>query len=205
MYRLHEAQVTGQTLVWDKPDLVYYIGPDTVLRDSTITIAVPAARLVITRTKFFNCTIRVKRQLNNFPFDGTYFEGCTLRGRYSGCDFGRRIEREDSGISYFSEAGIVDTDLSAARLDGCRFLDCDLSTLRLPLWPCFTVCNPDELLEQALKLPWPGKTRIIPETWEEPPPRTVAVTDDARIICKQFGVSEEELKAVVSRIPGVIM
>jgi hypothetical protein len=106
---------------------------------------------------------------------------------------------------YWSEAGIVDTDLSAARLDGCRFVNCDLSTLRLPLWPCFTVCDPEEVREQALQLSWPGQTRFIPEIWNIQPPKTVALTYDARRVCKEEDATEAELRAVLAQLPGVIM
>jgi hypothetical protein len=51
----------------------------------------------------------------------------------------------------------------------------------------------------------PGTSRIIPGTWRDQPLKTVAATYDARSICKEFGATEAELKAVLAQLPGVIM
>jgi len=208
MYRFHEVLIENQHVVWDDRSEVYFIGPDSEFRDSKIDVAISAQGWLLTRTRFIGCTIHVKRELKNFSFCHAYIEKCRLRGRFTGCDFGLQIEppRDDSeGPLYYPAAGIVDTDLSMARLDGCRFINCDLSTLKLPRWPCFTVTDPRAVREQALQLPWPGDSHLIPHGWRNDPPGTVAVTDDARRVCKRHGGTEDELKAVVSRIPGVIM
>jgi hypothetical protein len=203
MYRFHEVHIVNQHLVWDDRSEIYYVGPDSEFRDSRIDIGISAAAWVLTKTRLINCDIRVKRQLTSFGFDGAYLERCRLRGRFVGCDFGRRDDHADFP-SFFPEAGIVDTDLSAARLDGCRFISCDLSTLKLPRWPFFTIREPEQVREQALKLPWPGSSHLILGSGDDPP-GTVAYTDDARQICKQFDVTEAELRAVVEQIPGVIL
>jgi len=208
MYRFHEVHIENQHVIWDDRSQPYFIGPDSEFRNSKIDVAISAKGWILTRTRFIGCTIHVKRELKNFSFCDAYLENCRLRGRFTGCEFGLRIEkdREDGEPPlYYPAAGIVDTDLSAARLDGCRFVNCDLSTLKLPRWPCFTVPDPEAVREQALELPWPGDSRIIPGVWRNQPEKTVASTWDARRVCKRYGATEEELKAVVSRIPGVIM
>jgi hypothetical protein len=202
--KFRNVHIKNEHIVLGDRPIVQFLGPNAVFEDSRIDIDVSARGFSILFTRFLNCTIHFKRQLNNFPFKGAYFERCRIKGRLSGCDFGRRDD-ETHFSTYFPEAGIVDTDLSAARLDACRFLNCDLSTLRLPLWPCFTFCDPEQVQAQALQLPWPGRTRIIPELWNEQPSKTVALTYDARRVCKQYGVTEAELKAVLAQLPGVIM
>lgn len=204
MHRLHNVNITNQHLVWNDRKNIYYVGYDSVFRNCRIDIDVSARSLVVVRTRFIDCTIRVKRQLNNFPFDGAYFENCQLKGRFGGVDFGRNDS--DAGCSsFFPEAGIVATDLSAARLDACRFLNCDLSTLKLPRWPCFTLCDLDTVRERALKLPWPGRTSFVLSEPGADPPGTVAVSWDARECCQQLGGTEAELKAVVEQVPGAIL
>lgn len=200
-----DVHIKDEHIVLDVRPEVCFLGPNAVFESSRIDINISARGLSIVDAKFINCMIRVKRQLNNFRFHKAYFEKCQFRGRFSGCDFGRRIDDDPPGFLYSPEAGIVDCDLSAAKLDFCRFINCDLSTLRLPLWPFFTVRDPEELQEQALKLPWPGKTRIIPESWCDKPPKTVAITYDAQRVCKEEGATESELKAVLAQLPGVIM
>ena len=198
------VHITNQHVVLYHPKWCVRVGPDAEFRDCRIDVQMSARGLILVRTRFIDCTIHFKRPLNNFPFTGAYFERCRIKGRLRGCEFGRRDDYANLP-SFFPEAGIVDTDLSAAKLDGCRFMNCDLSTLRLPLWPCFTVPNHEAVREQALRLPWHGRTYIIPDCWEQEPPGTVAITEDARSICKRFGGTEAELRTVVEQIPGVIM
>ena len=202
-HQFQGVHITNQHLVWHHPKWCVSVA-DAAFRDCRIDVQMSARGLILVRTRFIDCTIHFKRPLNNFPFTGAYFEHCRIKGRLRGCDFGRRDDY--AGLpSFYAEAGIVDTDLSAAKLDGCRFMNCDLSTLRLPLWPCFTVLDPEAVREQVLRLPWPGRTRTIPTIWDQQPPGTVALTWDARSNCKRYGVTEAELRAVVEQIPGVIM
>ena len=204
MHRLHNVNITGEHLVWNDRENIYYIGPDSIFRDSYIDIAVSARGLILVRTRFINCTIRIRRQLTDFPLHSAYFENCHLKGCFSGCDFGRN-EAYANLSSYYPEAGIVNTDLSAAKLYGCRFINCDLSTLKLPRWPCFFLCDVDAVREQARTLPWPGLTYTILGDPGSDPPGTVAIAWDARKLSKQDRVPEAALKAVVEQIPGVIM
>jgi hypothetical protein len=199
------VHIKNEHIVLSSYPEVQFLGPNAVFEDSRIDVDVSARGWSIVEARFINCTIRAKRQQTYFPFDSAYFERCQLKGRFAGCEFGRRIDDDPEDPLYWSEAGIVDTDLSAARLDGCRFMNCDLSTLRLPLWPCFTICNPKQARKQAEQLPWPGIMRILPGTWRDEPEGSVAITYDARTFCKKDGVTEEELKAVLAQLPGVIM
>jgi len=205
MHRLHGVHITDQHLVWADREQIYHVALGSEFRGCRIDIALSTRSLLMTHVKFIDCALHFKRQINNLSFCHVYLEKCQLKGRLFGCEFGRRVDDDPDNPLYYPEAGIVDTDLSAARLDGCRFISCDMSTIKLPRWPCFTVLDPEAVREQALKLPWPGKTYRIPEDWDEEPPGTVAVTDDARRICKSDGVTESELRAVVEQIPGVIM
>lgn len=203
--KFRDIHIKNGHIVLSSHPQVQFLGPNAVFEDSRIDIDVSARGLGIVQARFINCTIRVKRQLTNYRFYRAYFERCQLKGRFAGCEFGRWTEDDPEDPLYWPKAGIVDTDLSAARLDGCRFMNCDLSTLRLPLWPCFTVCDPKQVQAQAMQLPWPGIMRILPEGWRDEPEGAVAITYDARTFCKEEGVTEEELKAVLAQLPGVIM
>jgi len=197
--RWQSVEVAGETIVLAKQESVYFVA-DSTIRDSTILIDVSARALCMTHVRFINCTLRFKRQMTNFGFTDTWFEGCRISGRIVSCDFGRWTEDPDV---YWQEAGIVNTDLSKARLHQCRFMNCDLSTLKLPRWPCFTMPYSEAVWNEARKLPWPGYSYVNVEGQE--PEGTVAVTCDARRFVKMYGGTEEEWKALASRIPGVIM
>ncbi|EPX62305.1 hypothetical protein D187_008492 [Cystobacter fuscus DSM 2262] len=86
-----------------------------------------------------------RRLLKGVAWAPMKLKGCRFKGSFSGNDFGFRadlFDREKAG-------GVEDCDFSEARLNGCRFFNCDISTIRLPLWPCFSFMNP---LGHAAKL-----------------------------------------------------
>jgi len=59
------------------------------------------------------------------------------------------------------EASIEDCDFSQATLDACRFLGCDVRTLRLPSWPRFTFIDPVARWRELRAHSWPGKLAVM--------------------------------------------
>lgn len=50
------------------------------------------------------------------------------------------------GVDYICE--IRDCDFSECILNGVRFIEVDMATIKLPRWPCFTIFNPYHHIEQ---------------------------------------------------------
>jgi hypothetical protein len=98
----------------------------------------------------------------------------------------------------------VDCDFTEATLQGCRFLACDVRTLRFPRWPCFTILDPVRRWRELRALPWPGLIGpVTVEGFAESPPSTVALTLCAPILAKRYGTTPEALKAIVENMDGV--
>jgi hypothetical protein len=179
---------------------IAFLGPKLTLRKCTLVVGVAAKNLILIHPRIIDCTIEVKKELKNLRWYGSYLKGCRFTGTMIGNDFGRWPYDEQPEL-----AGIEDCDFTAARLDACRFLCCDASTLKFPSWPCFTLLDPVRRKDQFLALPWPGNMRITVESFTEGPPETAAVTYSAPAVAKRTGTTEDAIRAVLDTLDGVIL
>ncbi len=181
------------------PGVVYFLGPDLTLKNCTLILRVSARNMVIPQARFIGCTFDVKKELKNFRWEHALLEGCRFTGRLGGNDFGRWPNSSRPG-------DIRGCDFSAAQLDGCRFLECDVRTLRFPPWPCFTVLDPVRRYHELRALQWPGDIgRIEVAGFAEDPPSTVAVTFAAPALAKRSGTTPEAIRDTLAKLDGVVL
>ncbi|MCP3166056.1 hypothetical protein [Myxococcus qinghaiensis] len=200
MIQFQNREIQGERLVLNSKTDLYYLGHDLTLRNCTVIIRVPARGLVISKVRFIDCVIEVKQELKNFRWNRASLKGCRFTGKMTGNDFGRWPFDEEAVQAL---GGIEDCDFSGARLNACRFLNCDVDTLKLPSWPCFTFLDPTRRRQELLAAPWPGTSRIVAEVLVDSPPETVAATDSAPAVAKRFGTTEEALRDVLQTLDGV--
>ena len=138
------------------------------------------------------------QELKNFRwYFHSQLKGCRFTGKYSGNDFGRWPDGPWNG-------SLEDCDFTEARLDACRFIGCDVSTLRFPRWPHFTLLDTYARHQELSAIQWPGDVGCALSGFDRGPVNTVAITNSATVLAKRYGVSEESIKAVVERLDGVI-
>lgn len=195
MIQFRDREIVNERLELNSKTELYYLGHNLTLRGCTLVLRVPARALVISKVQFIGCTIEAKQELKNFRWDKGFLKGCRVMGAFSGNDFGRWPDSEGGGVE--------DCDFSAARLDACRFIGCDVSTLRFPSWPCFTLLDPVRRTPELKALPWPGDIASIEMDFSEEPPTTVAVTYFAPALAKRSGAREEDIRAVLEKLDGV--
>lgn len=160
-------------------------------------LQIAARNLIIPQARFFDCTFESKRELKNFRWRDAHLKGCRFTGRFSGNDFG-------AWPFSAGEGSIEDCDFTQATLDACRFLGCDVRTLRLPSWPCFTFIDPVPRWRALSAHPWPGDVGpVVVEGFAEDPLSTVAVTYSAPALAKRSGTTPEAIKAVLEKLDGV--
>ncbi len=200
MIQFCDRELHDERLELNSKTEFYYLGHNLTLRRCHLVIKVPARSLVITRTRLIDCTIEVKRELKNFRWDGVILKGCRFIGSMTGNDFGRWPYAEHPELG-----GIEDCDFTGARLDACRFVDCDPAALKFPSWPCFTILNPVQRMNELLAAPWPESTRVSVEVLAQSPRETAAVTDSATALAKATHTTEEAIRAVLDTLPGVIL
>ena len=178
---------------------VCFLGPNLTLRDCTVVLKMSARNLLINQASFIDCSFEVKQELKNHQdWIRASLKGCRFKGRLAGCDFGHWPEYGSE--PEYQHGFIEDCDFTEARLDGCRFMGCDPSTLRFPKWPCFTFLDPIRRADELRGAQWPGLFgRVVVEKLHKQPPRTVALTEHAPTVARQLDTTPEALKAVIER------
>ncbi len=199
MHHLHDATLENQTVELTDKREHHYLGPSLVLVGCRVVIQAPASALTVTTVRMTKCHIDVKKKLSSFRWCNAFLEECRFTGTLVGSDFGHWPEVFDPA------GGIRSCDFSEARLDGCRFIGCDMNTMRLPAWPCFTILNPVARATELAAIAWPGDLRFAIDTFRVSPPTTAAITSWAPALVKELGGTEAELRAVLTSLDGVRM
>ncbi len=196
-----KREMEGERLELVDKDSLYYLGPDLTLRHCTVVLRVPAKQLLISPSRFIDCTIQVRQELKNFAWACAALKGCRFEGAMTGCDFGPWRDYMDG----WEHGAIEDCDFTKARLSNCRFHGCDPRTLRFPPWPCFTLLDPIGRSKELTGIKWPGRFgEIVIEDLRNDPPSTVAVTMFAPLIAKRYGITEEELRVVIEQFDFIV-
>lgn len=200
MTQLRDQAVEQATLVLTDHEL-NMLGPNLTVSKCDVSLRLDSKSLMVFNVTFVDCDIAAKRKLNNFLWHSASIQRCRFHGRFVGNDFGRRTS------GYGEYGGINQCDFSDAILEGCRFFDCDVTTIVFPKWPCFTLLDPysDDNLVQMASFDWPSHlgTWMRSYTSFPAPTGTAAITECATQLTR-FGVSEEEIKTAVTRLTNTM-
>ncbi|QRK07051.1 hypothetical protein JQX13_44530 [Archangium violaceum] len=195
-----DREIDGERLEFPK-DAIYWMGPNVTLRRCTLVFSVAARWLHLLSGSLIDCTIQAKSELKTLPWAPMKLKGCRFKGRFGGNDFGFREDLDER----WRVGGIEDCDFSEARLNGCRFFNCDMSTIRLPRWPCFTFMDPRGHAVELGRHEWPGRFRILIEGLAKNPEGTVAETWHAPTVAEKLDTTAQELRAALEKVPWVFM
>lgn len=179
------------------------MGPELVLRRCRLTLRNSAKCLHIAKNvRIVDCHIEVKKKLINFQsWLAAAITGCTFTGHFVGHSFGHW---PDYGV-YCDNGWIENCDFSAAVLDGCRFMDCNIGSIKLPKWPCFTILHPCSQRSEIESIQWPGELRVWATVIAQSIDITTAIVNHAPGLAKQFSCTEEELREALIRLGNVQM
>jgi hypothetical protein len=194
----NNQELENERLELKDKNSLYYLSTGLTLRNCTIILKVPASRLIIKQARFINCMFEVKQELKNHQqWVFASINGCRFKGRFLGCDFGHRPDYSEEEAKHGS---IEDCDFSEALLNFCRFHACDMRTIRLPRWPCFTLLDPLRHVAELGRVQWPGSFGdLIVDNLPTRPPSTVAITYLASAIATRLGTTEEALRSAIER------
>ena len=182
----------------------YILGPNLTLRNCTLVLKVSARRLSLKQPRFIDCTFEVKQELKNYQsWVAASFKGCRFKGKLSGCDFGHWPDY--MSLPWYQHGSIEDCDFTEARMDACRIMGSDPTTLRFPKWPCFTILDPLGRAPELRGVKWPGAYGdIIPDTLDKNPPATRTLTYYAPATAKLLETTPEELRAVIEKFDFIV-
>ncbi len=179
-------------------DVVNSLGPNLVLKKCKLTLQCSRQSLIVAGLEMVDSEFDARKKLMNFSFERALFTGVSFRGSYSGCDFGAW---EKTGLAEVSDCNFRD-----AKLDGCRFINCDVRKITFPSWPHFTILEPHKRVQAIAHLDWPSDLlgKIIKSSVDQDP-RCAAITRDATQVTKANGGSPNELKQLLSKVDGILL
>ena len=198
-----DREIENERLELTDRGSLYFLGSNVTFKNCTLVLKVSGRNLLFDDgTRFINCTFEVKQELKNHQQRVfASLKGCRFKGRLSGCDFGH-CPSYSKGAEY---GAIEDCDFTEARLDRCRFMECDPYTLKFPRWPCFTLLDPLRRAPELRGIKWPRLFgELVIDRLHKQPPETKALTLFAPAEAKRFETTEEELRAVIEKFDCIV-
>ena len=167
----------------------------------TLRLAQPKHSPVIVQSTVVDSdVIAVKRQ-KEYRFFKARFVDCRFHGVFSGVDFGRAHDVERDG----DFGGVENCDFTDATLDGCRFVNVDVSTLRFPSWPHVVIVDPYKRAADVEAMQWPGQLGLYMQGCTSRPESFKAAVLHVPSLASLVKCTEEEIKAAFEKFGGLAM
>ena len=193
-----DRKVENERLELTDKGSLYFLGPNATFKNCNLVLNVSGRNLVFDQgTHFTDCTFEVKQELKNHQaWVFAALKGCRFKGRL----WGVTLAIGPTTPSGQGTGSIEDCDFTEARLDACRFLGCDPTTLRFPRWPHFTFLDPIGHSRELNQVQWPELfSSVVIEKLHDDPPSTKALTYFAPAVAKRLDTTPEALKAVIEK------
>lgn len=173
------------------------LGPGLVLDHCRIECYLSAKELSINDAEIIGCTFIAMKTLTGFKFLRARLYDSKIEGNYSGCDFGKK-----AGI-YNEKGDLARCDFSSARLDGCRFFNCDMSSLTFnPTYPVMIVIRPRETAARIDQASVHPRLQAFISALKAEDEECCGIVDDMNIRAKRSGVDIEEVQLLASGLSG---
>ena len=114
--KIQNKNLSNVDLHFDKSE-IHILGPELELWQCNVFFNTRSRDVIFAGLVMRNGRFEVAGPFVNFHFENVHFDGVEFHGEFCGCDFGDWDSIEKSSIN--------NCDFSEAKLDGCRFLNCD--------------------------------------------------------------------------------
>lgn len=135
-YRLRDRDFIDEQIRIDLSQAACF-GPNAKFIECQISISSKSTQISFSRSVFQNCVMHFTRKLSKVRFENAQFFNCRFLGTLIDCDFGAR----DSVTAKDVMNRVIDCDFSEADLRLCRFFNTDITRLKFPSWPNFTIVD----------------------------------------------------------------
>lgn len=174
---------------------------DCTFASGTLRLAQSKGRPVIVHSTITDSDVVAVKRQRDYPLFDARFIGCTFFGTYSGIDFGHSDRRDDHG-----DFGCVERcDFTQATLDGCRFFNVDVSTLRLPRWPHVVIEEPHTRAADVRAMSWPGHLGEYMDICTNKPSSLKASVIHVPTLVHQVRCTESEAREAFEKFGRVLM
>jgi hypothetical protein len=156
--------------------------------------------LILRSTVTDSDVIAVKRQ-RDYPLFTARFINSRFHGVFSGIDFGRSHNTERDG----DFGAIENCDFTNATLDGCRFVNADVSTLTFPRNGHAVLIEPFRRAADVAAITWPGHLGKYMEICTSRPESFNALVMHLPSLAHLVRCAEGEAKDALQKFGGVVM
>jgi hypothetical protein len=215
-HEIYGRAVRDQTLSFDA-NARNSIGPDATLERCRLELGPGVGSKtfgIVAPTDLVDCRIVVRKRLVNCQ---SWWEvkliRCVFEGWYRGNDFGHwRSSPDYEPDPAITAAGledrehdvygdVADCDFTSAVLDGCRFVNVDMSRVELPGWPHVVFLEPHRLAKLLPQITVPAQLKLFFDLVAEEDPQVSAVVEYVAEPIKKGEFSEGDLRGVLSELP----
>jgi hypothetical protein len=176
-------------------DKINFFGPDAILKNCTIKSKCSTQSLNTLGMHMYGGSFIQESILSNMHFEEAIFVDVLFKGTFEGCDFGDWDEPERSSVSH--------CDFSVCILDGVRFLNTDISNLKLPLWPTFIIENPYQVRMPTASESWPKELKITINVALDEDKECSAIVFNGARVAKNNNLTLDELRELISTIENL--
>lgn len=185
--------LTGETVVLSDRECAGIV--ESTLRDGTLKLAQAKGAAIISLATLENCRVVAIEQQRDFDFFSARFIVCKFEGTFSGISFGNR----GGGEALFGFGSVRGCDFSEATLDGCRFFNTDVSTLRFPVWPHVVLLDFHKRAQEVISGSWPGELGKYMRICADQPESVKATVIHVPSFAKYVACTEGQIRQAFER------
>ena len=119
----------------------------------------PSCTYVPINCEFYDCKF-ITKKLVETRINDNYYEGCSFFGEFRGMHLGAATD-VDGVPTRWPKIALRGCDFSNATMSWCHLYRLDIASTIFPLWPCFTIVNPNQNRLYWINAELPFSQRII--------------------------------------------
>jgi hypothetical protein len=196
MVQYRDTTLTGKNIDFNNTDM-HFLGPNLILNDCNLTVKSKQKGFGVIGFQMNGGCFEIKSNLRDFQFDQAKFENVKFLGLLCGIDFGWWDSSEPGSIK--------NCDFTEATFQSCRFLSTEMTTIKLPSWPHFSIPDPARLATWVKQHKWPDNLDVVLEVATDIEPGCSAAVDNAQILADADGISLAEMRELLAPIPGIVI
>jgi hypothetical protein len=201
--KIRDQRLIGETVVLSESDKDCHGLVGCTFSSGTLKLARQSSKWsvgILNTTVADSEVIAVKRQRDYALFEARFIN-CRFHGIFSGIDFGRSHNTERDG----DFGAIENCDFTNATLDGCRFVNADVSTLTFPRNGHAVLIEPFRRAADVAAITWPGHLGKYMEICTSRPESFKALVMHLPSLAHLVRCTEGEAKEALQKFGGVVM
>lgn len=196
---IRNQHLVGETVILSDRQCAGLV--DSTLTSGTLKLAQSKGRPVLLHCTLTDSDVIAARPQKTYQLLETRFIKCRFHGVFSGVDFGRAHDVRREG----DFGGVEGCDFTDATVDGCRFVNVDVSTLRLPRWPHVVIIDPYKRAADVVSMQWPGELGSYMRGCTHRPESFKATVLHVPSLVSLVKCTEDEIRTAFEKFGGLLM